>query len=68
MSKNIPKKLAIKAELLRHLETATKMRNEGKDSSDIKIVLLELEIDALDNECYMGDDPTAFWRLILAEG
>lgn len=57
MSTNIPKKLELKAELLRHLETAKKLNAEGAVSSYAKVETLELEVKRID----MGFDP--FYRI-----
>lgn len=44
MSNNVPKKLQIKAELLRHLSTAEDMMNKGEPSSVVKFISLHLDI------------------------
>lgn len=44
MSTNIPKKLQVKAELLRHLDTAMDMMESGKQSSEMKVATLYLEL------------------------
>lgn len=54
MSDNIPKKLKIKAELLRHLETAQKQMDEGKVSSHVGVITLNF---ALVNFEFYGQDP-----------
>lgn len=48
MSNNIPKKLALKAELLRRLTTAQDHKAEGRSSSGLRVMILEMEITAID--------------------
>ncbi len=66
MSNNIPKKLAIKAELIRHLETARKMAQDRRLSSEYKVMYLEDDIKRVDN----GKEPSYSperWGEILAQ-
>lgn len=63
MSNNIQKKLEIKSELLRHLDTATTMMNEDKPSSLIKVIALKFDI--IDFDLYNKDPNLGLWREIL---
>lgn len=63
MANNIPKKLAIKAELLRHLETAQQMLASNHPSSVIKVVTLQADLAYLE----LGAEPDLpMWRLVMA--
>jgi len=57
-------KLAIRREILRHLETANKMMNETKPSSILKVATLQADINAFEN--YDIPPDLNFWRDFLA--
>lgn len=65
MSNNMPRKLQIKAELLRHLVTVDKMVKEDKPSSVVKALFLAADYYAFEEH---GQEPDlAFWEKYLAE-
>lgn len=64
MSDNISKKLAIKAELLRHLSTATRLHEEGKPSSGVKVRTLMLDIYRHEDDRFF-DTNLEVWRAWL---
>ena len=66
MSNNIPKKLQLKTELLRHLDTATTMMDEGKPSSVIRVMSLKLDIELLEHQNIEPD--LEFWKFCMARG
>lgn len=62
MSENLSnsKKLEIRSELLRHLETAKAANKEGKPSTSVKVWFLQGDLANLDEH---GVEPTLeFWR------
>lgn len=59
------KKLAIKSELLRHLNTATEMERNGEMSSGLKVMSLKFDIALLEKR---GLEPDVeFWDRWLGE-
>jgi hypothetical protein len=64
MSKNLPKKLELKAELLRHLDTAERMMDQHKPSSVLRAISLIGDIATLDHG---GQPDMEFWREVMAE-
>jgi hypothetical protein len=69
MANNIPgntKKLALKSELIKHLETATRLHAEGKGSSEVKVISLNIDMYFLE---HFGLEPDIkFWEEFLGEG
>lgn len=65
MSNNVSKKLALKAELLKHLTTAEKMRDEGVSSSGLRMILLALDIALVDRDQENHVD-MQFWKDVMA--
>ena len=61
------RKLVLKSELLKHLETATKLRDQGHHSSDLKVFTLHLELGMLENHRTFQPD-IELWGMWLAEG
>ena len=51
MSNNLSesKKLQLKSELLRHMETAKRLQDEGKPSSEVKLYFLKEDMRTLEN-------------------
>lgn len=46
MSNNVSKNLKLKAEFIRNLETATKMMEQGKISSHVRVYITEIKLAA----------------------
>lgn len=65
MSKNLPKKLELKAELIRHLDTAIQMAEQTKPSSVMNALLIAVDLHRLerDQEPFAGIE---FWNERMA--
>ncbi len=65
MSNNIPRKLEIKAELLRHMDTAQRKFENAEPSSVVKIIALNLDLLKFERD---GTEPDLqLWRRALGE-